>query len=89
MYKGKTVEEKFIGELFSMNLQQLKDAYYSVSIEDDYMGISIHRPDTHKQKLIFDQIVQLIADTDDDYDPESGEPEPDWKSAAQDFLDRE
>ena len=70
------MDQAFIDAIDSMGLVQLKNAYLA---EDD----------SDKLDAIFSRVTQLIAETDSDYDPESGEPEPDFASAAKEFLERE
>ena len=70
------MDQAFIDAIDSMGLVQLKNAYLA---EDD----------SDKLDAIFSRVTQLIAETDSDYDPESGEREPDFASAAKEFLERE
>ena len=59
-----------------LNLDELKDLYRRTE-------------DATVEKSIVKRAAQLIAENDSDYDPESGELEPDYLAAAKDFLDRE
>ena len=42
--------------------------------------------DPKTERAIVNRVAQLIAELDSDYDPESGEPEPDFIGAAKDYL---
>ena len=82
------MDQAFIDNIAGMKLAQLKDAYLAAIVEDDELGVPVMRPDAEKRAAIFARVAELIAD-DSDYDPEGGESEPDFDSAAKDFLERE
>ena len=80
-------EANFRHALDYMSLSELKTLYHSVIVRDDECGVEVIRPDEERQTMILERTAQLIAEAD--YDPALGEPEPDYLSAARDFLTRD
>ena len=79
------MDENFMKEIEVMGYAALKAAYHSAVIEDDELGEPVLRPDAEKRAIIFARVAQIIAE-DSEYDPEN---EPDFNSAAKEFLERE
>jgi hypothetical protein len=76
------MDQAFIDHIDTLPLTQLKAEYRSERGKGD-------DADSDKLDAIFSRVACLIAETDSDYDPESGNPEPDFNSAAKDFLGRD